>query len=208
MGDTGPCGPCSEVFYDHGEHIPGGPPGSPEEDGDRFIEIWNLVFTQFDRQQDGTLVPLKSTGVDTGFGLERVAAVLQHVNNNYDIDIFKQLTRAIVELTPKVKKINSDNASVRVIADHIRSTSFMISDGVMPSNEGRGYVLRRIIRRAIRHGHKLGIEEVFFFKLVKALAKQNKKAYPELYSNASKIEKVLEKEEGRFIQTLDRKSVV
>ena len=203
MGDTGPCGPCSEVFYDHGEHIPGGPPGSPEEDGDRFIEIWNLVFTQFDRQQDGTLVPLKSTGVDTGFGLERVAAVLQHVNNNYDIDIFKQLTSAIVELTPKVKKINSDNASVRVIADHIRSTSFMISDGVMPSNEGRGYVLRRIIRRAIRHGHKLGIEEVFFFKLVKALAKQNKKAYPELYSNASKIEKVLEKEEGRFIQTLD-----
>jgi alanyl-tRNA synthetase len=139
MGDTGPCGPCSEVFYDHGEHIPGGPPGSPEEDGDRFIEIWNLVFTQFDRQQDGTLVPLKSTGVDTGLGLERVAAVLQHENNNYDIDSFKELTSTIVELTPKAKKINSDNASVRVIADHIRSTSFMISDGVAPSNEGRGY---------------------------------------------------------------------
>jgi len=203
MGDTGPCGPCSEIFYDHGEHISGGPPGTPEEDGDRFIEIWNLVFMQFNRQQDGTLIPLKATGVDTGLGLERVAAVLQHVNNNYDIDSFKELISAIIGLTPKTKKIKNDNASVRVIADHIRSTAFMISDGITPSNEGRGYVLRRIIRRAIRHGHKLDIDEVFFYKLVKVLAKQNKKVYPDLYSNVSQIEKVLEKEESRFIQTLD-----
>ncbi len=203
MGDTGPCGPCSEIFYDHGEHISGGPPGTPEEDGDRFIEIWNLVFMQFNRQQDGTLIPLKATGVDTGLGLERVAAVLQHVNNNYDIDSFKELISAIIGLTPKTKKIKNDKASVRVIADHIRSTAFMISDGITPSNEGRGYVLRRIIRRAIRHGHKLDIDEVFFYKLVKVLAKQNKKVYPDLYSNVSQIEKVLEKEESRFIQTLD-----
>jgi len=203
MGDTGPCGPCSEIFYDHGDHIQGGPPGSPEEDGDRFIEIWNLVFMQFDRQQDGTLVPLKSTGVDTGMGLERLAAVLQHENNNYDIDIFKDLTSEIVNLIPKAQKIKANNASVRVIADHIRSTAFMIVDGIIPSNEGRGYVLRRIIRRAIRHGHKLGIEETFFYKLVTVLAKQNKSAYPELISKQSHVENVLEKEEGRFIQTLD-----
>ncbi|MDB9976096.1 alanine--tRNA ligase [Candidatus Thioglobus sp.] len=203
MGDTGPCGPCSEIFYDHGDHIQGGPPGTPEEDGDRFIEIWNLVFMQFDRQQDGTLVPLKSTGVDTGMGLERLAAVLQHENNNYDIDIFKDLTSAIVNLIPKAQKIKASNASVRVIADHIRSTAFMIVDGIIPSNEGRGYVLRRIIRRAIRHGHKLGIEETFFYKLVAVLAKQNKSAYPELISKQSHVEKVLEKEEDRFIQTLD-----
>jgi len=203
MGDTGPCGPCSEIFYDHGAHIQGGPPGTPEEDGDRYIEIWNLVFMQFDRQQDGTLAPLKSTGVDTGMGLERLAAVLQHENNNYDIDIFKGITSAIVNLIPKTKKIKASNASVRVIADHIRSTTFMIVDGIIPSNEGRGYVLRRIIRRAIRHGHKLGIEETFFYKLVAVLAKQNKSAYPELISKQSHVEKVLEKEEGRFIQTLD-----
>ena len=157
MGDTGPCGPCSEVFYDHGDHIEGGPPGTPEEDGDRFIEIWNLVFMLFDSQQDGTLVPLKSTGVDTGMGLERLAAVIQHENNNYDIDSFKELTNAVAALVPNEQGIESTHASVRVIADHIRSTAFMIVDGISPSNEGRGYVLRRIIRRAIRHGHKLGI---------------------------------------------------
>ena len=203
MADTGPCGPCSEIFYDHGEHILGGPPGTPEEDGDRFIEIWNLVFMQFDRQQDGTLVPLKSTGVDTGMGLERLAAVLQNENNNYDIDNFKELTNAIVKLTPKVAKIKGDNASVRVIADHIRSTAFMIVDGITPDNEGRGYVLRRIIRRAIRHGHKLGIEEIFFYKLVPLLAQQYEKAFPELMANLSHVEKVLKKEEERFIKTLD-----
>ncbi len=203
MGDTGPCGPCSEIFYDHGEHIQGGPPGTPEEDGDRFIEIWNLVFMQFNRQQDGELVPLKSTGVDTGMGLERLAAVLQHENNNYDIDIFKDLTSAIVNLIPKAQKIQASHASVRVIADHIRSTAFMIVDGIIPSNEGRGYVLRRIIRRAIRHGHKLGIEEIFFYKLASFLASQNKNAYPELSANQSHVEKVLKKEEDRFIQTLD-----
>jgi alanyl-tRNA synthetase len=203
MGDTGPCGPCSEIFYDHGEHIQGGPPGTPEEDGDRFIEIWNLVFMQFNRQQDGELVPLKSTGVDTGMGLERLAAVLQHENNNYDIDIFKDLTSAIVNLIPKAQKIQASHASVRVIADHIRSTAFMIVDGIIPSNEGRGYVLRRIIRRAIRHGHKLGIEEIFFYKLASFLASQNENAYPELSANQSHVEKILKKEEDRFIQTLD-----
>ncbi|MDB4139570.1 alanine--tRNA ligase [Candidatus Thioglobus sp.] len=203
MGDTGPCGPCSEIFYDHGDKIQGGPPGTPEEDGDRFIEIWNLVFMQFNRQQDGELVPLKSTGVDTGMGLERLAAVLQHVNNNYDIDIFKDLTSAIVNLIPKAQKIQASHASVRVIADHIRSTAFMIVDGIIPSNEGRGYVLRRIIRRAIRHGHKLGIEEIFFYKLASFLSSQNKNTYPELSANQSHVEKVLKKEEDRFIQTLD-----
>ncbi len=203
MGDTGPCGPCSEVFYDHGDHIEGGPPGTPEEDGDRFIEIWNLVFMQFDRQQDGTLVPLKSTGVDTGMGLERLAAVIQHENNNYDIDSFKELTNAVVDLIPKEKGIESTHASVRVIADHIRSTAFMIVDGISPSNEGRGYVLRRIIRRAIRHGHKLRISEIFFYKLVSVLSSQNKLAYPELISNQAQVEQTLKKEEERFIQTLD-----
>jgi len=203
MGDTGPCGPCSEIFYDHGEHIPGGPPGSPEEDGDRFIEIWNLVFMQFDRQEDGTLVPLKSTGVDTGLGLERLAAVLQNENNNYDIDSFKELTNVIIKLTPKARRIKPKNASVRVIADHIHSTAFMIVDGIKPDNEGRGYVLRRIVRRAIRHGHKLGIEEIFFYKLVSLLAQQNEKAFPELMANFSHVEKVLKKEEERFIKTLD-----
>ena len=203
MGDTGPCGPCSEVFYDHGDHIEGGPPGTPEEDGDRFIEIWNLVFMQFDRQQDGELVPLKSTGVDTGMGLERLAAVIQHENNNYDIDSFKELTNSVAALVPKDKGVESSNASVRVIADHIRSTAFMVVDGITPSNEGRGYVLRRIIRRAIRHGHKLGISEIFFYKLVSVLSNQNKLAYPELTSNQDQVEQTLKKEEERFIQTLD-----
>ena len=203
MGDTGPCGPCSEVFYDHGDHIEGGPPGTPEEDGDRFIEIWNLVFMQFDRQQDGTLIPLKSTGVDTGMGLERLAAVIQHENNNYDIDSFKELTNAVAALVPNEQGIESTHASVRVIADHIRSTAFMIVDGISPSNEGRGYVLRRIIRRAIRHGHKLGISEIFFYKLVSVLSIQNKLAYPELISNQDQVEQILKKEEERFIQTLD-----
>ena len=203
MGDTGPCGPCSEIFYDHGEHIAGGPPGTPEEDGDRFIEIWNLVFMQFERQPDGKLEPLKSKGVDTGMGLERLAAVMQHENNNYDIDSFKELTKDIVKLTPKTEKVQDSNASVRVIADHIRSTAFMVVDGIIPSNEGRGYVLRRIIRRAIRHGHKLGINKTFFYKLVSTLAKQNKSAYPELISVQSSVEKILKKEEERFAQTLD-----
>ena len=203
MGDTGPCGPCSEIFYDHGEHIDGGPPGTPEEDGDRFIEIWNLVFMQFERQSDGELEPLKSKGVDTGMGLERLAAVMQHENNNYDIDSFKELTKDIVKLTPKTEKVQDSNASVRVIADHIRSTAFMVVDGIIPSNEGRGYVLRRIIRRAIRHGHKLGINKTFFYKLVSTLAKQNKSAYPELISVQSSVEKILKKEEERFAQTLD-----
>ncbi|MDC0596926.1 alanine--tRNA ligase [Candidatus Pseudothioglobus singularis] len=203
MGDTGPCGPCSEVFYDHGGHIKGGPPGTPEEDGDRFIEIWNLVFMQFDRQVDGTLVPLKSTGVDTGMGLERLAAVIQHENNNYEIDSFKELTSAVVALTPKAEKIKQSHASARVIADHIRSTAFMIVDGILPSNEGRGYVLRRIIRRAIRHGHKLGISETFFYKLVSVLSDQNQKAYPELLSSKELVEQALQNEEERFIQTLD-----
>ena len=203
MGDTGPCGPCSEIFYDHGDHIQGGPPGTPEEDGDRFIEIWNLVFMQFDRQQDGTLVPLEAPGIDTGMGLERLAAVLQHENNNYDIDSFKEITAEIVALTPKENNITDDNASVRVIADHIRSTAFMIVDGILPSNEGRGYVLRRIIRRAIRHGHTLGIKDVFFYKLAKVLAGQYNIACPEMAENLTNVEKALEKEEGRFIQTLD-----
>ena len=204
MGDTGPCGPCSEIFYDHGEHIPGGPPGTPEEDGDRFIEIWNLVFMQFERQEDGTLVPLKSPGIDTGMGLERLAAVLQHVNNNYDIDAFSEITSEIVKLTPKDKKITVEDSSVRVIADHIRSTTFMVVDGITPSNEGRGYVLRRIIRRAIRHGHKIGISDVFFYKLVKLLAIQNKQAYPELFNSMKNVESIFKKEEKRFIQTLDQ----
>ena len=203
MGDTGPCGPCSEIFYDHGDHIAGGPPGTPEEDGDRFIEIWNLVFMQFDRQKDGTLVPLEAPGIDTGMGLERLAAVLQHENNNYDIDSFKEITAEIVALTPRENNIADDNASVRVIADHIRSTAFMIVDGILPSNEGRGYVLRRIIRRAIRHGHTLGIKDVFFYKLAKVLASQYEVACPEMAANLGNVEKALEKEEGRFIQTLD-----
>lgn len=204
MGDTGPCGPSSEIFYDHGEDIAGGPPGHADEDGDRYIEIWNLVFTQYDKQDDGYLKPLDAPCVDTGMGLERLAAVLQHENNNYDTDGFKGLTKAVVDLTPKANGIKTDNASVRVIADHIRSTAFMIVDGVIPSNEGRGYVLRRIIRRAIRHGHKIGIDKVFFYRLAPVLALETKDVYPELKKALANVEKVLKREEERFAQTLDQ----
>ena len=204
MGDTGPCGPSSEIFYDHGEDIAGGPPGHADEDGDRYIEIWNLVFTQYDKQEDGYLKPLAAPCVDTGMGLERLAAVLQHQNNNYDTDGFQGLIKAVVDLTPKLGGIQIDNASVRVIADHIRSTAFMIVDGVIPSNEGRGYVLRRIIRRAIRHGHKIGIDKVFFYRLAPVLALEMKDVYPELKKALANVEKVLKREEQRFAQTLDQ----
>ena len=201
MGDTGPCGPCSEIFYDHGEHIWGGPPGSPEEDGDRFIEIWNLVFMQFNRQSDGTMQPLPKPSIDTGMGLERISAILQNVHSNYEIDIFQNLIEAtaiIVGATDKQDK------SLRVIADHIRSCSFLICDGIIPSNEGRGYVLRRIIRRAVRHGNKLGATDVFFYRLVAALETQMADAYPELTANRELIEKVLKTEEEQFSRTLVR----
>ncbi|BBB23934.1 alanyl-tRNA synthetase [Isorropodon fossajaponicum endosymbiont JTNG4] len=204
MGDTGPCGPSSEIFYDHGEHIAGGPPGHADEDGDRYIEIWNLVFTQFDKQEDGYLKPLSAPCVDTGMGLERLAAVLQHKNNNYDTDGFQSLIKAVVNLTPKSNNVKNDNASVRVIADHIRSTAFMIVDGVIPSNEGRGYALRRIIRRGIRHGHKIGIYKVFFYRLAPVLALEFKDVYPELKQALPKVEKILKREEQRFAQTLDQ----
>ena len=204
MGDTGPCGPCSEIFYDHGEDIAGGPPGHADEDGDRYIEIWNLVFTQYDKQEDGYLKPLSAPCVDTGMGLERLAAVLQHKNNNYDTDGFHSITKAIVDLSPKANNIKSDNASVRVITDHIRSTAFMIVDGVIPSNEGRGYVLRRIIRRAIHHGHKIGIDKTFFYRLAPVLALENKKAYPQLKTSLANVEKILKREEQRFAQTLEQ----
>jgi len=204
MGDTGPCGPCSEIFYDHGESIPGGPPGHADEDGDRYIEIWNLVFTQFDKQEDGYLKPLDAPCVDTGMGLERLAAVLQHVNNNYDTDGFQQITKEIVRLSDQRDAVDQSNPSVRVIADHIRSTSFMIADGVLPSNEGRGYVLRRIIRRAIRHGHKIGIKNVFFYRLAPTLSLQTAGIYPELKKNLAEVERILKREEERFIETLDQ----
>jgi len=199
MGDTGPCGPCSEIFYDHGPSIPGGPPGSPDEDGDRFVEIWNLVFMQFDRSADGTLTPLPKPSVDTGMGLERIAAVLQGVHSNYDIDLFRNLIRAAAELA-HTTDLNS--SSLRVIADHIRACTFLIVDGVMPSNEGRGYVLRRIIRRAVRHGYKLGIEEPFFYKLVPVLEREMSSAYPELTRGRELAERVLKQEEERFAETL------
>ncbi|HEY6516015.1 MAG TPA: alanine--tRNA ligase [Steroidobacteraceae bacterium] len=199
MGDTGPCGPCSEIFYDHGPGVPGGPPGSPDEDGDRFVEIWNLVFMQFDRAPDGTLTPLPKPSVDTGMGLERVAAVLQGVHSNYDIDLFKNLIRAAAELA-HTKDLES--SSLRVIADHIRACTFLIVDGVLPSNEGRGYVLRRIIRRAVRHGYKLGIEEPFFYKLVPVLEREMSAAYPELTRGRELAERVLKQEEERFAETL------
>ncbi|WXU00322.1 MAG: Alanine--tRNA ligase [Catillopecten margaritatus gill symbiont] len=202
MGDTGPCGPCSEIFYDHGDDIAGGPPGHADEDGDRYIEIWNLVFTQYDKQEDGYLKPLDAPCVDTGMGLERLAAVLQHKNNNYDTDGFKALTKAVVALTGD--DIKQNNASVRVIADHIRSTAFMIVDGVIPSNEGRGYVLRRIIRRAIRHGHKIGINKTFFYRLAPVLSLELKEVYPELKKSLANVEKVLKREEENFAQTLDK----
>lgn len=201
MGDTGPCGPCTEIFYDHGEHVWGGPPGTPEEDGDRYIEIWNLVFMQYDRSKDGALAPLPKPSVDTGMGLERLAAVLQNVHSNYEIDLFQNLLAAAAEI---VGTKDQTQGSLRVIADHIRSCSFLIVDGVLPSNEGRGYVLRRIIRRAIRHGHKLGCKDIFFYKLTNALVKEMGEAYPELKQHQAQVEKVLKQEEERFAQTLDQ----
>ncbi|MDP3536028.1 MAG: alanine--tRNA ligase [Halomonas sp.] len=200
MGDTGPCGPSSEIFFDHGPDVWGGPPGSPEEDGDRYIEIWNLVFMQFDRDASGTLNPLPKPSIDTGMGLERVAAVMQGVHSNYEIDLFQNLLKAAADATG-----HRDTAtpSLRVIADHIRSCAFLIADGVLPSNEGRGYVLRRIIRRAIRHGHKLGASEPFFHKLVSALDAEMGEAYPELHEASGQIARVLLKEEEQFARTLD-----
>ncbi|MBN4957763.1 alanine--tRNA ligase [Stenotrophomonas maltophilia] len=200
MADTGPCGPCTEIFYDHGDHIAGGPPGSPDEDGDRFIEIWNLVFMQFDRQPDGTLVPLPAPCVDTGMGLERLAAILQHVHTNYEIDLFQALIRKASELTGTA---DLENKSLRVIADHIRACSFLIVDGVLPSNEGRGYVLRRIIRRALRHGWMLGVRQPFFSKLVPTLVEQMGEAYPELPAAVDIVTRALQAEEERFAETLD-----
>ncbi|HBO24432.1 MAG TPA: alanine--tRNA ligase [Providencia sp.] len=201
MGDTGPCGPCTEIFYDHGDHIWGGPPNSPEEDGDRYIEIWNLVFMQFNRQSDGTMEPLPKPSVDTGMGLERISAVLQHVNSNYDIDIFRELISAAANATGAS---DLSNKSLRVIADHIRSCAFLVSDGVIPSNEGRGYVLRRIIRRAVRHGYMLGAKETFFYKLVAPLVKVMGSAADELQRQQAMVEKVLKTEEEQFARTLER----
>jgi alanyl-tRNA synthetase len=200
MGDTGPCGPCSEIFYDHGDHIWGGPPGSPEEDGDRYIEIWNLVFMQYDRDASGTLTPLPKPSVDTGMGLERLAAILQNVHSNYEIDLFQALIKAAAKYT---SVSDLENKSLRVIADHIRSCAFMIVDGVLPSNEGRGYVLRRIIRRASRHGHQLGCNNPFFYRLVEDLVEQMGEAYPELVKNSQHVANVLLKEEQRFAETLE-----
>ena len=201
MGDTGPCGPCSEIFYDHGAHIWGGPPGTPEEDGDRFIEIWNLVFMQFNKQADGTMEPLPKPSIDTGMGLERISAILQNVHSNYEIDLFQNLIKSAASI---VGTEDLENKSLRVIADHIRSCSFLICDGVMPSNEGRGYVLRRIIRRAVRHGYQLGADDIFFYKLVSSLAKEMGDAYPELVDQLPVIEKVLRVEEEQFSKTLAR----
>ncbi len=199
MGDTGPCGPCSEIFYDHGPGVAGGPPGSAEEEGDRYVEIWNLVFMQYDRGADGKLTPLPKPSVDTGMGLERISAVMQGVHSNYDIDLFKNLIRAAGKLAGTSVLTSS---SLRVIADHIRASAFLVVDGVLPSNEGRGYVLRRIIRRAIRHGYKLGIHDPFFYKLVPVLAQEMGTAYPELVSRRSVTERVLRQEEERFAETL------
>jgi len=201
MGDTGPCGPCSEIFYDHGEDVAGGPPGTPEEDGDRYIEIWNLVFMQFNRQSDGTMEDLPKPSVDTGMGLERIAAIMQDVHSNYEIDIFQGLIAAAAKI---IGTQDLGNKSLRVIADHIRSCSFLISDGVMPSNEGRGYVLRRIIRRAVRHGNSIGAKGVFFYKLLDELIVQMGDAYPELAKNKAIIVKLLKAEEEQFARTLDR----
>ena len=201
MGDTGPCGPCSEIFYDHGEDVFGGPPGTPDEDGDRYIEIWNLVFMQYDRSADGTLTPLPKPSVDTGMGLERVAAVLQHVHSNYEIDLFANLLKEVQSVTGSD---DTDNPSLKVIADHIRSCAFMIVDGVLPSNEGRGYVLRRIIRRAARHGHKLGASESFFHKLVAPLVNLMGEAFPELAKAQKQVEDALLAEEVRFAETLSQ----
>ncbi|HRL91555.1 MAG TPA: alanine--tRNA ligase, partial [Comamonas denitrificans] len=199
MADTGPCGPCSEIFYDHGAHIPGGPPGSPDEDGDRFIEIWNNVFMQFEMHEDGSVTPLPAPCVDTGMGLERLAAILQHVHSNYEIDLFDALIKAAARETGCA---DLANPSLKVIADHIRATSFLIVDGVIPSNEGRGYVQRRIVRRAIRHGYKLGQKTPFFHKLVQDLVQQMGAAYPKLAAQEARITEVLRVEEERFFETL------
>jgi alanyl-tRNA synthetase len=201
MGPTGPCGPCTEIFYDHGDHIWGGPPGSPEEDGDRYVEIWNLVFMQYDRAADGSMTPLPKPSVDTGMGLERISAVMQGVQNNYDTDLFQALITVIAQLS---HTSDLSNTSLRVIADHIRSCAFLIVDGVVPSNEGRGYVLRRIIRRALRHGNKLGLHDAFFFKLVQPLVNEMGDAYPELTKAKAHIEKVLRQEEEQFSVTLSQ----
>jgi alanyl-tRNA synthetase len=201
MGDTGPCGPCSEIFYDHGPDVAGGPPGSPDEDGDRYVEIWNLVFMQFDRSADGKMTPLPKPSVDTGMGLERAAAVMQGVHSNYEIDLFANLIDAAARILG-VK--NDGSSSLNVIADHIRACSFLITDGVLPGNEGRGYVLRRIIRRAIRHGKKLGVDDTFFYRLVEPLCWEMGNAYPELARSQAHVEKVLKKEELRFAETLDQ----
>ncbi|VVO36527.1 Alanine--tRNA ligase [Pseudomonas fluorescens] len=200
MGDTGPCGPCTEIFYDHGDHIWGGPPGSPEEDGDRYIEIWNNVFMQFNRTADGVLHPLPAPSVDTGMGLERISAVMQHVNSNYEIDLFKNLLSASAAA---IGCENGDQSSLKVVSDHIRSCGFLIADGVLPSNEGRGYVLRRIIRRACRHGNKLGATGSFFYKIVAALVAEMGEAFPELKKQQSNIERVLKAEEEQFSKTLE-----
>ena len=201
MGDTGPCGPCSEIFYDHGEEIAGGPPGTPEEDGDRYVEIWNLVFMQYDRDPAGKLHPLPKPSVDTGMGLERLAAIMQGVHNNYDIDLFQSLIKAAAEIAGTRDLANN---SLRVIADHIRSCAFLVVDGVLPSNEGRGYVLRRIIRRAVRHGYQLGIKDLFFYKLVAPLCDEMGAAYPELKDNHAHVERILKLEEERFAETLEQ----
>jgi len=200
MGDTGPCGPCTEIFYDHGDEVPGGPPGSPDEDGDRYIEIWNLVFMQFNRSADGTMSPLPKPSVDTGMGLERIAAVMQGVHSNYEIDLFQHIIQETARITGAE---DMGSKSLNVIADHIRSCAFLVLDGVIPSNEGRGYVLRRIIRRAIRHGHKLGMNEPFFHKLVAPLADVMGEAYPELVNEKGRVEQALLAEEKQFSRTLD-----
>ena len=205
MGDTGPCGPCSEIFYDHGPEVDGGPPGSAEEDGDRYIEIWNLVFMQFDRKADGTMIPLPKPSVDTGAGLERLAAVLQNVSSNYEIDLFQSLIKNIAELTGET---NIENTSLRVIADHIRACAFLVVDGVIPSNEGRGYVLRRIVRRAVRHGYQLGVKDVFFYKLVASLVSIMGSAYPELVEAQGFVERVLKEEEEQFARTLENGMII
>ncbi|HNL32614.1 MAG TPA: alanine--tRNA ligase, partial [Pseudomonadales bacterium] len=202
MGETGPCGPCTEIFYDHGSEVAGGPPGSPDEDGDRYIEIWNLVFMQFNRLPDGRLEPLPKPSVDTGMGLERIAAVMQGVHSNYQIDLFRHLLEAAARITGRQDAHTND--SLKVIVDHIRSSSFLIADGVIPGNEGRGYVLRRIIRRALRHGHKLGVKQPFFHRLVAALAQQMGAAYPELPARQAQIERILLAEEEQFSRTLDQ----
>jgi alanyl-tRNA synthetase len=201
MGDTGPCGPCSEIFYDHGDHIWGGLPGSAEEDGDRYIEIWNNVFMQFNRTADGVLHALPAPSVDTGMGLERISAVLQHVNSNYDIDLFQHLIKAAAEI---IGTEDQGQPSLRVVADHARSCCFLIADGVNPSNEGRGYVLRRIIRRAIRHGNKLGATGTFFYKMLQPLIDVMGEAYPQLIENRERIEAALIKEEEQFAKTLEQ----